>query len=103
MPKGTTFLLGVYILYNLQFFLLDNLIARRTEKNSDISENNSEIESGMELSNEVEKFLEISSSTTQCLENYVGEKFESEKSVKPNSFECFKMDPFMDIFMSFTT
>ena len=71
-PKGTLFFCGVYILYNLQFYLLDNLSAIYRRKDNDNSEN--KIESDWGLPKEVHNFLEISSDTTQCLENYVVER-----------------------------
>ena len=54
-PMGTSFLLGVYILYNLQHFLLDNTM--KMEKISDIArEHNLESDSISDLSDEVEHF-----------------------------------------------
>ena len=93
ISKGTKFFLGVYILYNLQFSLLDNLITMKAPRNSDLPENDKQMkENGMKLSNEIEKFLEISNSTTHCLENYVGDQLVSKQSMKPNPADGFTLD-----------
>ena len=83
VSKGTQFFLGAYILYNLQFFLLDNL-----KRNPHISENGNKMEKDMELSDEVEHFLEISSNTSYCVENYVEGQFDLEKHTEPGLGDC---------------
>ena len=70
VPKDTKFLLGVYILYNLQFLHV------KTQENSDVSEHINETEFDMKLPEQVENFLELSSNTTHCLENYVEKQSE---------------------------
>ena len=89
-PKGTLFFCGVYILYNLHFYFLDNLGALKRSKDTDYSENN--IACGWGLPDEVENFLEISSGTTHCLENYVVEKLTPDNNCVPWEIHDFEPD-----------
>ena len=86
---GAKLFLGAYILYNLQSFLLDSLYSMKASRYSDASEYDKNTrENGMDLSNEIKQFLEISNNTTHCLENYVGDQFVSKESMKPNPADC---------------
>ena len=67
---GAKLFLGAYILYNLQSFLLDSLYSMKASRYSDASEYDKNTrENGMDLSNEIKQFLEMSNNTTHCLEN----------------------------------
>ena len=90
--NGTKFFICAYILYNLQFFLPDYLNIMKNLQHSDKLENDNATKNSMELSTDVEMFLETSTNTTHCLENYVGKHLTSKDSMESNFADCLAVD-----------